>query len=103
MRKIQEAELDNKKVLIRADFNVPIDGGKVQEKFKLEACKETVEYIISQEGSKIAICSHLGRPEGKKDPELSLQKLKPDLEKILQQKIIFIKAEKNKKYSSFLI
>lgn len=90
MKKIQEADLKNRKVLVRADFNVGIVDGVIQEKFKLEACKETVEYVLSQEGSRVALCSHLGRPEGKVSMDFSLSQLREDLENILKRKVIFV-------------
>ncbi|HBP01059.1 MAG: Phosphoglycerate kinase [Candidatus Moranbacteria bacterium GW2011_GWE1_49_15] len=89
MKKIQDAVLENKKVLVRADFNVGIVDGVVQEKFKLNACKETVDHVLSQEGAKVALCSHLGRPEGKKNDSFSLSQLVGDLESILERKVVF--------------
>ena len=90
IQKIQEGVFLGKKVLVRADFNVAIEDGKVKERFKLEACKKTVDYLLSQEGSKIALVSHLGRPEGKVNPEFSLKQVKNELETILGKKIIFV-------------
>lgn len=90
IRKIQEGVFLNKKILVRADFNVAIENGQVKERFKLEACKKSVDHLSSQDGAKIAIMSHLGRPDGKADPEFSLEQLKPELEKILGKKIVFI-------------
>lgn len=90
IKKIQDADVIDKKVLIRADFNVAIIDGKVQERFKLEACKKSVDYLSEKAGTKIALCSHLGRPDGKVDPEFSLEQVKNELENILKKKIIFV-------------
>lgn len=90
MKKIQEADLAGKKVLIRADFNVGLVDGKIQEKFKLKACKETVEYVISQNGTKVALCSHLGRPDGKVDQNFSLSQIKEELALILEKRVVFV-------------
>ncbi len=90
MKIIQNANLENKKILIRADFNVGIVDGEIQEKFKLRACKQTVDYILSQGGVKIALCSHLGRPDGKIDSKLSLLQIKDALSEILEKKIVFV-------------
>lgn len=90
MRNIQNAQLDGKKVLVRADFNVAISDGKVQEEFKLCACKQTVDHVLSQHGTKIALISHLGRPEGQVNEEFSLKQILPALEKILGRKVIFV-------------
>ncbi|HAV11071.1 MAG TPA: hypothetical protein DCX32_00775 [Candidatus Moranbacteria bacterium] len=89
MKKIQDENLENKRVLVRADFNVGIVDGAVQEKFKLKACKETVDYVLSQEGTRVAICSHLGRPEGERNDSFSLSQLSGDLESILERKVVF--------------
>jgi len=90
IKKIQDADVENKKVLVRADFNVSIVDGKVQDDFKLRACKETVEYLLSRQGTKIALASHFGRPDGKVTLEFSLKQIQNELEKILGKKIIFI-------------
>ncbi len=90
IKKIQDGNFEGKKVLVRADFNVGIVEGKIQEKFKLEACKETVAYLASQAGTKIALTSHLGRPDGKENLEFSLAQLVDELEKILNKKIVFV-------------
>ena len=90
IQRIQEGVFLNKKILVRADFNVAISDGKVKEKFKLEACKKTVDHLLAQAGSKIALISHLGRPEGKINPEFSLEQIKGELEIILGKKIIFV-------------
>lgn len=90
IKKIQDGVFEGKKVLVRADFNVGIMEGKIQERFKLEACKETVEFLASKEGVKIALTSHLGRPDGQEKPEFSLTQLQGELEKILHKKIVFV-------------
>lgn len=78
-----------KKVLLRADFNVAIDNGQIKEEFKLKACKASVDYIAAQKDAKLAIISHLGRPDGEVKQEFSLLQMKDRLEQILGKKIIF--------------
>lgn len=89
IKKIQEADLRNKKVLLRVDFNVSIKNGAVKEKFKIESCKKTLDYLISM-NCKVALLSWLGRPGGKKDPGLSLNQISDDAESILGYKIKFV-------------
>jgi phosphoglycerate kinase len=89
MRKIQDAEVENKKVLVRVDFNVAVENGKVKEGFKIAACKESVKYLL-EKGAKIAMISHLGRPEGKVNSEFSLGQIKNNIEKIIGVKVNFI-------------
>lgn len=90
IRKIQDQNFENQKVLVRADFNVAIVDGKAKERFKLAACKETVDFLAAQKGTKIALCSHLGRPEGKIDPAFSLQDLQDEIEESLGRKVTFV-------------
>lgn len=90
IQKIQEGVFLGKKVLLRADFNVAVVEGKIQERYKLEACKKTVDHLSRQEGSKIALISHLGRPGGKIDLQYSLKQFQEELEKILNKKIVFV-------------
>jgi phosphoglycerate kinase len=89
MKKIQDADVQNKKVLVRVDFNVAIENGKIKETFKIAACEESVKYLL-EKGAKIALVSHLGRPEGKINPKFSLEQIKNDVENILGIKTIFI-------------
>ncbi len=106
IRKIQDADLAGKKVLLRVDFNVQIENGRAKEKFKIMACKETVDYILDKEGVKLALASHLGRPsfeetsiyaDGKDEKsgrkisgKYSLEQLKEDVENVLGRKVIFV-------------
>ena len=89
MKRIQEADVKNKKVLLRADFNVAIENGRAKESFKIAACRESVKYLLEQ-GAKVALVSHLGRPEGKVNPEFSLAQIQGDVEEILGKKIVFV-------------
>lgn len=89
MKKIQDADVKGKKVLLRVDFNVPVEDGKVEESFKIKAAKKTLDYL-SENGAKVAMISHLGRPDGKIDPKFSLKQVKNDAEALLGRKIIFV-------------
>jgi len=86
--KIQEADLENKKVLLRVDLNVAIENSKVKETFKIKAIQKLA--VSSGKKCKVALISHLGRPEGRVNSEFSLEQIKTDLENILGVKIIFI-------------
>lgn len=98
MKILQDVLVENKKVLLRADFNVAVENGKVKEKFKLQAIAETLKYLL-EKNNKIAMMSHFGRPAVAKalagkperfDKNLSLVNLAGDLEEILQVKIVFV-------------
>lgn len=86
---IQDADLKDKKVLLRADFNVAIENEDAREAYKIQACKESLIYLLSQD-AKVALISHLGRPEGKINPEFSLKPIADDVERILGVKIRFV-------------
>lgn len=89
MKKIQDADVAGKKVLVRADFNVAVKDGKVCETYKIRAVRETIHYLRLQ-GAKVAISSHLGRPDGKTDQKFSLENIKNDVENILGVKLNFV-------------
>ena len=85
IKKIKEKNL---KVLLRADLNLPLHESKILDYTRLDALKPTITTLLSQ-NQKIAICSHLGRPKGKKEPKLSLKILIPFLEERLNLKVKF--------------
>ena len=89
MRRIQNTKIKNKKVLLRVDFNVAAENGRIKEEFKIKAVKETIEYLLKK-NCKIALVSHFGRPDGKNIPEFSFAPLAEDIGKILRNKIIFV-------------
>lgn len=89
MRKLHEAEVSGKKVLVRADFNVAVENGQAKESFKLEAARETVQYLLEQ-GAKVAVVSHLGRPDGQVKSEFSLGQLISDISVALGVKVRFV-------------
>ena len=61
-----------RRVLVRVDFNVPIDKGSIREDFRLRRAIPTIEYLC-QRGAKVILASHLGKPKGRVVPELSLK------------------------------
>jgi phosphoglycerate kinase len=77
---IDEAALDGRRVLVRADLNVPLANGKVSDATRIERFLPTVKRL-AESGAKVIILSHLGRPEGQKKPEFSLR---PVAEKIAE-------------------
>lgn len=92
MINIQELDLGGKKVLLRVDFNVAVKKGKMEETFKVTACRETLDYISNQPGAKVALITHFGRPEGKINPEFSLEPLVKEIALLLGRKIVFVKS-----------
>jgi phosphoglycerate kinase len=81
--------INSKKALLRVDFNVSIENGKAKELFKIKAARETVDYLLSQ-NCKVALCSHLGRPDGKVNAEFSLSQIVNDIQESLSKKVKFV-------------
>ncbi len=72
IRKIDYDSVRGKYVLLRDDFNVQIDDGKIVDAFRIDASMPTIKHLISN-GARVVICAHLGRPKGKHDDSLSLR------------------------------
>ena len=88
MNLLQNQKLNNKKAIIRVDLNVPLNEKKeVTDYTRIEAIKETVNFVINNGGSCILI-SHLGRPKGK-DEKLSLKNILDPVSKTLEKPVIF--------------
>ena len=70
---IKDLEIRGKKILVRCDFNVPIDEkGNITDDTRIKAAVPTIEYILNNGGS-VILMSHLGRPKGRPDPKCSLK------------------------------
>lgn len=83
MKSIKELHLENRKVLVRVDFNVPMDErGVITDDARMREALPTLEYIKKQNG-KLIICSHRGRPKGEKNLEFSLAPVAAHLETML--------------------
>lgn len=89
LRNIEGADFSGKKVLIRVDFNVELTNiGEVQEHFRFDIVRKTVDHILSFPGTTVALLTHFGRPEGK-DREYSVAKLLLAAEHALGRKAVF--------------
>lgn len=89
LRTIAEADLANKTVLVRVDFNVPMQAGQVTDTTRIDTVKPTIDHLKSQ-GAKIILCAHMGRPKGEAKAELSFQQIIPTIGDILESPITFI-------------
>ena len=86
MKTIKEIDIDNKKVLFRVDFNVPLDEHQnITDDSRIKAVLPTLQYALDHH-AKLIVASHMGRPEGKVVPELSLAPVAKRLGRLLQQK-----------------
>ena len=83
MKSVKDLELENQRVLIRVDFNVPMDDkGTITDDTRIREALPTLEYIIRNKG-RLIICSHRGRPKGERNPDFSLAPVAVHLEKLL--------------------
>ena len=83
-------QIKAKNILLRLDLDVPVKDGRVENAFRLEAVLPTIKLCL-QYGRRTCLIGHRGRPEGS-DPELSLQPVKNELEKLLNQSISFLSS-----------
>lgn len=88
-RTIRKVPISGTTVLLRSDFNVPLQDGKISDDFRIRASLPTIEKLL-KDGCKIVIISHLGRPEGKAAKEFSLEPVAAQLAKLLKQDVRFV-------------
>ena len=89
MRRIADLpSLDGKRVIIRCDFNVPLDGDRITDDGRIVASVPTIKYLVDQ-GAKVVVISHLGRPEGAPEAKYSLAPAAKRLGELLHQDVFF--------------
>ena len=71
-KSIVDIDVAGKRVLCRCDFNVPTKGGKITSDKRIVAALPTIKYLVDN-GAKVILCSHMGKPKGEWKPELSLK------------------------------
>lgn len=87
-RTIDEIAVDNRRVLMRVDFNVPIENGVITDDRRITSALESVRSVVDRNGMLI-LMSHLGRPKGQYDPALSLKSVAERLEKLIARPVGF--------------
>jgi phosphoglycerate kinase len=91
MKGIKDVDIKGKRVLVRVDFNVPLDGQlNITDDARIRAVLTTLKYILDQH-SKLIVASHLGRPKGKVKPEMSLFPVSQRLERLLNKEVVMAK------------
>ena len=93
IKKIQDADVRGKKVLVRSDFNVSIDeNGDAKSLYKIRAVKNTVDLLVRNGATHIALLTHFGRPEEAEDKmEFSLECLVDDVSCVLDREVVFVR------------
>lgn len=84
---VRDIDVAGKRVLVRADLNVPLDNGQVTDDTRIKESLPTIEYLLGK-GAKVIVCSHLGRPKGF-DPSLSLEPVAGRMSNLLGQDVLF--------------
>lgn len=87
---IKDIELSGKKVLLRADYNVPLSAkGEIEDDYRIVQSLPTIRYLL-ENGASVIVCSHLGRPDGKLNPSFSLFPVAKRLQKLLGVDVEFV-------------
>lgn len=88
-KSVDDINVKGKRVLVRCDFNVPLQDGKITDENRLVAALPTIKKLVA-DGGKIILCSHLGKPKGEPKPELSLAPVAKRLTELLGQEVKFV-------------
>jgi len=88
---IKDINVKGKKVIIRVDFNVPLENGVITDDRRIQGALPTIQYALAQGASKVILMSHLGRPKGTGfEAEFSLKPIAVRLEQLLKEKVAFL-------------
>ena len=87
-KSVDDINVKGQKVLVRCDFNVPLQDGKITDENRIVAALPTIKKLIA-DGGKVILCSHLGKPKGEPKPELSLAPVAKRLSELLGQEVKF--------------
>jgi len=86
---IRDIEVQGKRVLVRVDFNVPIQNGQITDDRRIRESLPTIQYLLDR-GASVILMSHLGRPKGKRDPQYSLRPVAERLSVLLRRPVRFL-------------
>ncbi|MEI8282925.1 MAG: phosphoglycerate kinase, partial [Armatimonadota bacterium] len=86
---IRDFDFTGKKVLVRCDFNVPLEDGKITDDRRISEAVPTIDYLLKH-GAAVILCSHLGRPKGGPSPEFSLRPVANQLSSLLYKNVVLL-------------
>ena len=89
---IRDIDVSGKRVLVRCDFNVPMQDGKITDDIRITSALPTVKYLI-ENNAKVILMSHMGRPKGEPKPEFSLKPVADRLSQLLGKEVIFAASD----------
>jgi phosphoglycerate kinase len=81
-RSVRDADVRGRRVLVRSDLNVPLEGGRVADDTRIRASLPTLRLLLERDTAQVSVCSHLGRPKGE-DPHYSMQPVRERLRQLL--------------------
>ncbi|WP_312044424.1 phosphoglycerate kinase [Anaerotignum sp.] len=91
-KSVDDLQVKGKRVLVRCDFNVPLQDGAITDENRITAALPTIKKLV-EDGGKIILCSHMGKPKGEPKPELSLAPVAKRLSQLLGKEVVFAKDD----------
>lgn len=88
---VKDINVQGKRVIVRCDFNVPMKDGAISDDIRIVAALPTVRYLL-QQGAKVILMSHMGRPEGEPNMKYTLKPVADRLAQLLEQEVLFVSS-----------